>query len=305
MKKDVVDLQASVRSRLQNKAKETNRPFAEVLQYYGMERFLYRFSKSEYVTKFVLKGALLFFAWQIPERRTTLDIDFLSCFDNQVENIEAVVRSVCDQTVEPDGLIFDAKTVQGHKIKEDADYEGVRVKFIGFLDRSRIPMQIDVGFGDIVYPKAKVIDFPVILDFSRPHLKGYPPESVISEKFEAMIKLGLLNSRMKDFYDIWLMLRQFDFSGSNLTQALKGTFKHRKTDLPTGKPLFVEEIYDEKSDRQTLWKAFLRKGDIEQAPERLAMIAKEIEHFLIEPLRALDQGTTFDRKWKAPGPWKA
>jgi len=305
MKKDVIDLQASVRSRLQNKAKETNRPFAEVLQYYGMERFLYRFSKSEYASKFVLKGALLFFAWQIPERRTTLDIDFLACFDHQVKNIEAVVRNVCGFPAEPDGLIFDAKTVQGRKIKEDADYEGVRVKFIGFLDRSRIPMQIDVGFGDIIYPRPQVINFPAILDFPKPCLKGYPPESVISEKFEAMIKLGLLNSRMKDFYDIWLMMRQFDFSGSDLAQALKRTFKQRKTDFPTEKPFFAGEIYDEKSDRQILWKAFLRKSDIKQAPERLAMIAKEIEHFLIEPLRAIGQGATFDRKWKAPGPWKA
>lgn len=304
MKKDVTNIQASVRARLQNKAKETNRPFAEVLQYYGMERFLYRFSKSDYANKFVLKGALLFTVWQIPERRTTLDIDFLARFDNHVGSIETVVRSVCDYTVEPDGLIFDAKTVQGRKIKEDADYEGVRVRFIGFLERSRIPMQIDVGFGDIVYPKIKVIDYPVILDFPEPHLKGYPSESVISEKFETMIKLGLLNSRMKDFYDIWLMMRQFDFSGSNLAEALKKTFGHRKTDLPAGKPLFAEEIYDKTSDRQILWKTFLRKGDFKHAPDKLAITAKEIESFLIEPLTALNKGIEFSKGWKASGTWK-
>ena len=304
MKKDIANLQASVRARLQNKAKETNRPFAEVLQYYGMERFLYRFSKSEYANKFILKGALLFTVWQIPERRTTLDIDFLAQFDNQAENIETAVKNVCELAVESDGLIFDVKTVQGRKIKEDADYEGVRVKFIGFLDRSRIPMQIDVGFGDIVYPQVKVIDYPVILDFPRPHLKGYPAESVISEKLEAIIKLGLLNSRMKDFYDIWLLMRQFNFSGSNLVEALKRTFNHRKTTLPAEKPLFAEEIYDEKSDRQTLWKAYLKKGDINHAPDRLAAIAKEIEEFLVEPLGALNKGSEFSKEWKASGRWK-
>ncbi|MBU4346888.1 MAG: nucleotidyl transferase AbiEii/AbiGii toxin family protein [Candidatus Omnitrophica bacterium] len=304
MKKEVKNIEASVKARLQNKAKETNRPFAEVLQYYGMERFLYRFSKSKYANKFVLKGALLFTVWQIPERRTTLDIDFLARFDNQVANIEKVMRDVCNVTVDPDGLIFDAKTVKGQKIKEDADYEGVRVKFVGFLDRSRIPMQIDVGFGDIVYPKTKMIDYPVILDFPKPHLKGYPAESVISEKFEAMIKLGLLNSRMKDFYDIWLMMRQFDFNGTDITEALKKTFKHRKTDLPERKPLFAEEIYDEKSDRQTLWMAFLSKGDIKHAPDKLAITAKEIENFLIEPIGALNKGLKFTKEWKAPGPWK-
>ena len=304
MKKVVTNIKASIRDRLRNKAKETNRPFAEVLQYYGMERFLYRFGRSKYADKFVLKGALLFTVWQIPERRTTLDIDFLARYDNQVASIETVIRHVCDVSVESDGLIFDAKTIQGRKIKEDADYEGVRVKFMGFLERSHIPMQIDMGFGDIVYPKTKVIDYPVILDFPKPHLKGYPPESVISEKFEAMIKLGLLNSRMKDFYDIWLMMRQFNFNGSNLVEALKRTFEHRKTNIPAGKPLFVEEIYDEKSDRQILWKAFLRKGNIKHAPEKLAITAKEIENFLIKPLEAINKAQEFVGEWKALEQWK-
>jgi len=304
MKRDIKNIEASVKALLQNKARETNRPFAEVLQYYGMERFLYRFSRSKYTDRFVLKGALLFTVWQIPERRTTLDIDFLARYDNRVASIEAVMREVCNVSVDPDGLVFDSKNVQGHKIKEDADYEGVRVKFLGFLERSRIPMQIDVGFGDIVYPKTKVIDYPVILDFPKPHLKGYPPESVISEKFEAMVKLGLLNSRMKDFYDIWLMMRQFNFSGSNLAEALRRTFEHRKTDLPKECPLFAEEIYDEKSDRQTLWKAFLKKGDIKHAPEKLAITAKEIENFLVKPLNAVKKAHEFMGEWKAPGPWK-
>lgn len=304
MKRDIKNIEASVKALLQNKARETNRPFAEVLQYYGMERFLYRFSRSKYTDRFVLKGALLFTVWQIPERRTTLDIDFLARYDNRVASIEAVMREVCNVSVDPDGLVFDSKNVQGRKIKEGADYEGVRVKFLGFLERSRIPMQIDVGFGDIVYPKTKVIDYPVILDFPKPHLKGYPPESVISEKFEAMVKLGLLNSRMKDFYDIWLMMRQFNFSGSNLAEALRRTFEHRKTDLPKECPLFAEEIYDEKSDRQTLWKAFLKKGDIKHAPEKLAITAKEIENFLVKPLNAVKKAHEFMGEWKAPGPWK-
>lgn len=123
------------------------------------------------------------------------------------------------------------------------DYKGARIKFVGFLNRSRIPMQIDVGFGDVVYPKPEVVDYPVILDFPKPHLKGYSAESVVSEKFEAMVKLGLLNSRMKDFYDIWLMIRQFDFNEAQLAEALRRTFTRRKTLLPQSRPLFAEEIY--------------------------------------------------------------
>ena len=304
MKKDIKNIEASIRARLQNKAKETNRPFSEVLQYYGMERFLYRFSRSKYADKFILKGALMFTVWQIPERRTTLDIDFLARYDNKVTDIETVMKDLCNIHVEPDGLMFDSKAVKGQKIKEDADYEGVRIKFRGFLERSRIPMQIDVGFGDIIYPKPKIIDYPIILDLPKPHLKGYPTESVVSEKFEAMVKLGLLNSRMKDFYDIWLMMRQFDFNGSELAEALKRTFEHRKTPFPQGKPLFAEEIYDEKSDRQTLWKAFLKKGDIKHVPEKLASTARDIEEFLIRPLNAINKGREFKEEWKAPGPWR-
>lgn len=304
MKRNIVNIQASIRDRLQNIARETNRPFAEILQYYGMERFLYRFSRSKYADKFILKGALLFTVWQIPERRTTLDIDFLARYNNQTASIEAVVKDICEVPVGPDGLTFDSKNVQGRKIKEDADYEGVRIKFLGFLERSRIPMHIDVGFGDIVYPKTKAVDYPVILDFPKPRLKGYPAESVISEKFEAMVKLGLLNSRMKDFYDIWLMMRQFEFSGLNLAEALKRTFEHRRTELPKTKPLFADEIYDEKSDRQILWKAFLRKNDIKHAPEKLAITAKEIEKFLIKPLDAIKKGNRFNAEWKASGTWR-
>jgi hypothetical protein len=304
MKKVITNIQASVRDKLKNKAKETKRPFIEILQYYGMERFLYRFSRSKYADKFILKGALLFTVWQVPERRTTLDIDFLARYDNQIASIESVIKGVCNVSVPSDGLIFDPKTVKGRKIKEDADYEGVRVKFIGFLERSHIPMQIDVAFGDIVYPKTKVIDYPAILDFPKPHLKGYPPESVISEKFEAMIKLGLLNSRMKDFYDIWLLMHQFDFDGPSLVGALKRTFEHRKTDIPKEKPLFAEEIYDESSDRQALWKMFLKKGNIKHVPNALATTAKEIENFLIEPLNALNKGIEFNKKWETADSWK-
>lgn len=304
MKKDIKNLRSSVRARLQNKAKETNRPFSEILQYYGMERFLYRFSRSEYADKFILKGALMFTVWQIPERRTTLDIDFLANYDNQITTIEKVIKDVCKVPVTPDGLVFDTETVKGQKIKEEMEYEGVRVKFIGLLERSRIPMQIDVGFGDVIYPRADVIDYPIILDFPKPHLKGYPVESVVSEKFEAMVKLGLLNSRMKDFYDVWLMMRQFNFNGLHLAEALKKTFKRRKTPLPKDKPLFAEEIYDEKSDRQTLWKAFLKKGDIKHAPEKLSATAREIEEFLIKPLDAIKNDYKFNKVWKVPGPWK-
>lgn len=293
-----------MRARLQNIARETNRPFSEVLQYYGLERFLYRFSRSQYAAEFILKGALMFTVWQIPERRTTLDIDLSTRHGDQTVAIEEVIKDVCQVPVIPDGLTFDPQTVKGKKLKADADYKGVRVKFRGFLERSRVTMQVDIGFDDVIYPQPKIIDYPVILDFPPPHLKGYPVESVVSEKFETMVKLGLLNSRMKDFYDIWLMTRCFNFDGSRLAEALKKTFKHRKTPLPQGRPLFAEEIYDEKSDRQLLWQAFLKKGGIKHTPEKLLTTAGEIEDFLIGLLDSIRKDHQVKTKWKAPGPWK-
>ncbi|OGF46369.1 MAG: hypothetical protein A2452_00810 [Candidatus Firestonebacteria bacterium RIFOXYC2_FULL_39_67] len=304
MKDNVRNIAASVKARLMSKAKETNRPFAEVLQYFGMERFLYRLSRSKYSEKFILKGALMFTVWQIPERRTTLDIDFLARYDNQIDSIENAMKDICEISIESDGIVFDLSTVKGTRIKADADYEGVRIKLIGFLEQSRIPLQIDIGFGDVVYPNPKTIDYPVVLDFPKPHLKGYPAENTISEKFEAMITLGSLNSRMKDFYDIWLLMRQHDFDGTNLAAAIQNTFTQRKIELPAKKPLFAEEIYDHGSDRQKLWKAFIVKEESKIAPEHLSSVAKEIEDFLILPVKAIAKTKEFNKHWKAPGPWK-
>ena len=304
MKQNIVNMAASVRGRLQNTARKSHRPFAEILQYYGMERFLFRLSKSQYSQHFILKGALMFTAWGIPQRRATLDIDLLANYDNAVAGMEKVIKGICKAKVPDDGLVFDPTSISGRRIKEDADYEGVRVRFAGFLERARIPMQIDIAFGDVVYPKARVTEFPTILDFPKPCLKGYPPESVISEKFEAMVKLGLLNSRMKDFYDIWLMTRKFDFNGMNLTESLKRTFHHRKTELPHKRPLFAEEIYDEKSDRQRLWSVFLRKNEISHAPVKLSVTVKVIEKFLLKPLDAIHKNLAFKQTWHAAGKWE-
>ncbi len=303
MKKEIKNIEASVRAKLTNKAEETNRPFSEILQYYAMERFLYRLSQTEHIDKFILKGALMFTVWQVPLRRTTMDIDLLGRLENQISKIESIIKDVCRQKVAPDGFIFDVATIKCQKIKEGADYEGVRVKFMGFLERARVSMQIDVGFGDAIYPKPQVIDYPVILDFPKPHLKGYPIETVIAEKFEAMVKLGSANSRMKDFYDLWLLIRQFDFEGESLARAIEKTFTHRKTVMPGKPPLFAEEIYNEESNRQVLWSTFLTKNKIKNAPVTLSEVAKLIEAFLEKPIKALAQKRGFDGKWKAPGPW--
>ena len=304
MKPIIKNIEASVRGRLQDKALKTNRAFTEVLQYYGMERFLYRFSQSKYAESFILKGALMFTVWDVPQRRTTVDIDFLARFDNQIEKIEQVIKDVCGVKTLTDGLIFEAKTVKGKRIKENADYEGVRVNFLGFLEKSKIPMQIDIAFGDVIIPKPSEVDYPVLLDFPAPHLKGYTLESVVSEKFEAMIKLGILNSRMKDFYDVWLMTRQFNFEGERLMAAIKATFENRKTPLPSGKPLFAAGIYADESVQATMWKTFLKKNPINSAPASFRAVVYAVEEFLSKPVAAITSGKELTSSWDAPGPWR-
>jgi Nucleotidyl transferase AbiEii toxin, Type IV TA system len=185
-----------------NVAKESCRPFQEMLEYYAMERFLYRLASSPHAGRFVLKGALMFRAWGGAATRPTRDIDLLARVENTVDTVVPIFREVCATAVEPDGMVFDAATIQGSIIKEDVDYSGVRLTFLGTLQNARVAMQIDLGFSDVVTPGPVLTDYPVILAFPAPKLFGYPRETVVAEKFETMVKLGALNSRMKDFYDL-------------------------------------------------------------------------------------------------------
>jgi hypothetical protein len=298
------NLPASVRQRLTNKAKETNRPFQEVLQYFAMERFLYRLAQSRHADKFVLKGALMFTAWGAPASRPTKDIDLLARMDNAVEAVVAVMREVCGQAVDPDGLVFDVGSVAGEAIKEDADYSGVRVTFQVTLQNARVPMQIDTGFGDVVTPAATRTDYPALLEFAAPQLLGYPRETVVAEKFEAMTKLGLLNSRMKDFYDVWLLSRQYDFDGATLATAVQRTFANRKTAVAPS-PTALTSAFGSDVSKRSQWQAFLRKTKLDGVPASLQAVIDELVPFLGPVAAAVESGSTFEQRWVAPGPWRS
>ncbi len=298
------DLPASVRQRLTNKAKETNRPFQELLQYFAMERFLYRLAQSPHADKFTLKGALMFTAWGGPPSRPTKDIDLLARTDNAVESIVALMREVCSEEVEPDGLGFDIRNVAGKAIKEDANYSGVRVTFLVTLQNARVSMQIDMGFGDVVTPRATMATYPVLLDFPAPQLLGYPRETVISEKFEAMTKLGLFNSRMKDFYDLLVLSRQFDFDGPTLATAIQKTFANRNT-VVLSHPTALTPEFGGDASKQTQWQAFLRKSKLDGVPVILQAVIDELVKFLGPLATAVEGGSAFEQQWIAGGPWLA
>lgn len=255
--KPVRNLAASVHQRLLDKARQTGRPFNELLQYFVMERFLYRLSKSRYAKNFVLKGALMLNVWEraaLP--RPTLDIDVLAKhIANDVESIVRAIQEICAQAVEPDGVSFDPATVRGEQIVEEAEYEGVRVRLGGSLGNARLSLQLDVGFGDVVIPAEEVMDYPTILDFPAPRLRGYSKESVVAEKFEAAVRHGDVNSRMKDFYDIWVLSRQFEFDGATLAEAVRKVFSRRGTELsPDAVPL--KSAFAEDASKAAQWRAF-------------------------------------------------
>ncbi len=296
---------ASVRQRLLNKARETGRPFSELLQYFAMERFLYRLSESEHADKFVLKGALMLTAWNAPLLRPTMDIDLLGRTGNDIGSIAAIVRQICAGHVEPDdGIVFDPATVQGERIAEAAEYEGVRVRFHATLDAARIQMQLDIGFGDAVVPAAVPTIYPTILDLPAPHLMAYSRETAIAEKFEAMVKLGELNSRMKDFFDIWLLSRSFDFDGSRLREAIEMTFKRRGTALPKAEPIALTPEFSSNSQKQTQWAGFIRRMKLREVPS-LPEIVGGLRDFLMPPMEAALKGEQFDLGWVGhPRKWR-
>ncbi len=299
--KNIKNIAVSTRQKLLNKARKDQRPFAELLQYFAMERFLYRLSQSKYKDKFILKGALALLAWNAPTVRPTKDIDLLGEFNNDVEVITQVISEICEQDVEPnDGLTFDIKTITGIKIKEDADYQGVRVRFLSYLDTAKVTMQIDIGFGDSVYPKPEINTYPTLLDLPAPKLLSYSKETTIAEKLEAMVKLGELNSRMKDFYDIWLLSRQFQFNGHDLQKAISGTFSQRGTELPSEIEAFTKGFIKAKDVQ---WKAFRNNINSDAIPVSFEEVTNQIRTFIQPIVESTVNEGDYNKNWLPESGW--
>jgi hypothetical protein len=294
---------ASVHQRLLNRAHAAGRPFNELLQYFVLERFLYRLGRSPYSGDFVLKGALMFGAWQGPLSRPTRDVDLLGRLDNDVERVVEVIRAICREPVpEDDGLRFQAEAVTAERITEAAKYEGVRVHLPATLGKARIRFQVDIGFGDVLVPGPLPVRLPTILDFPPPEVQGYSRESTIAEKFHAMVYLGEINSRMKDFYDVWLLATYFAFDGSLLARAVRETFRHQHTAIPL-LPVAFGDAFAQDRERQAQWSAFIRRRRLESAPATLGEAVRVIAAFLQPVIRALIEERPFRQHWLSGGPW--
>jgi len=297
------NLAASVRQRLFNLSKKKGESFDLVLTRYALERLLYRISQSKYRKKFLLKGAMLFSIWFDAPHRLTRDLDLLGFGTGDITNLEQVFQSLCKVDVVEDGVAFPPETVRGDEIRDSTEYHGVRIHLMANLAGARIPLQIDVGFGDVVIPAPEEITYPTLLEFPAPKLRAYSKYSVVSEKFQAMVMLGIANSRMKDFFDIWAIAQKFDFDGFILSRAIQSTFKQRNTVLSGEIPLSLTDSFSEDRLKRIQWRAFIRKNRIDNAPEDLRDVIGVIANFLGPIVDDIVKGRSFNRIWRAPGHW--
>ncbi len=249
------NLGESIRQRLKNLSDQRNRPFDEILRYYAMERFLYRLSISSHAQKFFLKGGLMLKVWDSLDHRATMDIDLLARTSNQIDNLHRIITEVSEIACEDDEIAFDTQKLILRNTQTGGDYNGVSSSFSAKLFTTKMPVLIDIGFNDIIIPKPQQIKYPTLLGMPEPNLLGYTLETVIAEKLESVVKLALVNTRMKDFYDLWTILREHEIQPGKLSIAIDEVFANRKT--PLKPPIaFTAEFYSNKETQQR-WNNFL------------------------------------------------
>ncbi len=305
MKHTVENIPASIQARLKNKADESGQPFNEILQYYGMERFLYRLSKTRHVNNLILKGGLMFYGLGIPMRRTTRDIDFLGVSENMQQDILSIFREALSVPFLEDGVLFDMESLRLSPTQVEANHGGIRITFSGNLGKMRLPIQVDIGFSDELVSETLRMDYPVILaDMEKPHLQGYPPESIISEKFHAMVRFADANSRWKDYYDIYLLTETFEFESRSVANAIRATFANRPTELEDQIPYGLRESFA--ISKQGEWDLFLKKGKLtNDAIKDLKAVVKRIWQFLDYPLYEVLEGKESPpKRWTRGNGWK-
>jgi predicted nucleotidyltransferase component of viral defense system len=302
MKKPPTDIGASVRARLLRLSRERGEDFQLVLTRYASERLLFRLYASGHAQQFVLKGAALFALWTGKPHRATRDLDLLGLGDPGVEHVRKIFSEVLAYEVIDDGVHFDLATLTVGLIREDQEYGGVRAEVVARVTNAQVRLQVDVGFGDAITPEALVVELPPLLDFPAPRLRAYPRETVVAEKLEAMVKLGMANSRMKDFYDVAVLARSFTFDGDLLSRAIRTTFERRKTPLPTTTPVALTAAFAEDPAKNTQWAGFIRKAGI-GAGDTLAETIAAVRALVEAPLLAAAGAGPVPKSWQAGKAW--
>lgn len=301
----VTNIGASVRDRLRNIAQQRGMDYQIALTRYVLERLLYRLSVSKHRDAFVLKGAMLQAIWLKNPFRHTRDLDLHARGEEDTAKVIEVFRAIFSDGDHhhDDGVVFDGKLLKAEPIRENVFYGGIRVTTTATLGGARIPVLVDIGFGDAITPRPELADYPALLDLPKPRLLVYPRETVIAEKFEAMVTLGLTNSRMKDFHDVAMLASQFEFDGQLLADALTATFKRRSTSLPTTSPPAFSESFTKRLETVALWKAFVTRESIQPEYSDLDAVIGLNRSFLLEPALAAAGRIAFSMRWLAGGTW--
>jgi predicted nucleotidyltransferase component of viral defense system len=272
---------ASVRQRLLNLAHARGQPMELLLTRYALERLLHRLSVSPHRERFVLKGAMLLATWFDEPHRATRDVDLLGFGDPAQDALMGTFREIMAVEVD-DGVSFDLKGLRIEAIREEVEYGGSRLRTTAALAGARIPITVDIGFGDAVEPGVEDIDLPVLLDMPSPRLRAYPPETVIAEKFHAMVVLGRANSRMKDYYDVWMLLQRSQPDPDRLRRAIVATFARRATPIPAGAPEGLSDAFAEDAGKLIQWGAFAR--DLSGPLPEFALLVRELRDRLAQYL---------------------
>jgi hypothetical protein len=297
MARELRNVGASVRARLLERARAERSDYQILLTRYALERLLYRLSISAEREHFVLTGAMLFVTWLGDPFRPTRDLDLPGHGDPDAAAIAERFRAICAVPAPDDGVTFDVTDLEATPIRDEAEYGGVRIRTTASIAGARVPIQVDVGFGDAITQQPIEIDYPVLLDAPSPHLRAYPPETVVAEKVEALVTLGIANSRMKDFYDLWMIATTFRFDGAVLATALRRTFERRGTAWTTDTPSGLSIGFATEKEGQ--WKAFLGRERLGAAPDSFDAVLRNLRDFLL-PIFA-DGG--FEAAWPPAGPW--
>lgn len=294
------NLPASVRQQLLTLSERRKEPFDLVLVRFGIERLLYRLSRSPHAEKFLLKGAMLFAIWSDGTHRPTRDVDLLGFGPHDNETLKTIFTELCRLETEPDGLTFLPESVAAAPIREEAAYPGTRITLEGRLESAGIQVQVDIGFGDVVTPAPEEITFPSLLDFPAPHLRAYPIYTVVAEKLEASVQLGEANTRMKDFFDLWFLSRKFPLEGELLKDAITRTFARRGMPLPATVPVALTPEFA--TLKAATWAAFIRRNAL--APVAMTATLDSIRAFAWPVMEAAVKAAEFNQRWTPGDGWR-
>ena len=304
MNKKGKNVAASVQAKLLQLSRNSKLSLQDLLERYCTERLLYRLSRSQYQSRFVLKGAMMLIVWgEGSSERVTRDTDLLGFGDNSPSVAKITFREICGIEVEDDGVEFEIDSVAAEDIRAAQEYVGVRVTLGARVGNARIPVQADIGFGDAFTMEPEEIEFPSLLEMPKPVLRAYTKETALAEKFEAIVMLGERNSRMKDYFDIWMLSQKFDFKGEVLAKAIAETFARRKTEIPTTAPVGLGLGFASDLTKQNQWRAFWRKAVRTEPVPDFKEVVEHTGGFLLAAAQAATKATKWQSQWSKGGPW--